>query len=572
MKKNLKKHQLQLASYAREIFVQQPTRRFVYGLLVSEQTIQLYQFDRGGVIYSSKYDIRDDAETFVQIFLAVATEDEIALGLGKHIFWAPDGKCYFDPKGKMNRVYAVVTSEKPFRRAAIRGRCTTCWRVEDDQKNQFLLKFAWRAMGRVKESVFLKAVKEANLQHVGLMERSRTIETLYCVRSYMPLIAVNGRGERFPVPDRAHHWLLEPWYGPTLDQFESPLELLEGFYDAITGKPELLSIGILHRDISISNIVFDRRPDADTFAKLIDMDMAIRLDRTKSGVKTDVRTGTRAFQSLKVLSGIGQHDHLDELEFLFWVFCYIVFSYDAPGKLKKKPETCLQGFQSSKPAQAIDAKKLVLWNAELPRKVSIGLGAGTPALFRKLQLFFLKVTEDTRKKIDSRGYKATNDIYEEIMGAAGLSTAQGPELVLPSVSDEDTNVWLKKEALQHYQLVLNLVRESIDLTRRYMDGALLWKQVGADDENMEGETRVEEPNLDDHSDEGFSDASDVVGEASWEGEAGYTVPAAGVTSHSSGYSNKRSASQSFDVEDDVSMEPSTSRATKRAKGSHSRRK
>ncbi|TFK48625.1 hypothetical protein OE88DRAFT_1634374 [Heliocybe sulcata] len=434
MKDNLKKHQLQLASYAQEVFVQQPTRRFVYGLLVSEQTIQLYQFDRGGVIYSSKYDIRDDAETFVQIFLAVATEDETALGLGRHIFWAPDGKCYFDPEGKMNRVYTVVTPEKPFQRAAIRGRGTTCWRVEDNQKKQFLLKFAWRTIGRMKESVFLKAAKEKNLQHVGWMERSKTIETLYCLRSYMPLVATNRKGDRFPVPDRAHHWLLEPWYGPRLDRFESPLELLEGFYDAITASKELLSIGILHRDISINNIVLDRRPDTDTSAKLIDMDMAIRLDRTGSGVKTDVRTGTRAFQSLKVLEGIGQHDHLDELEFCFWLFCYIIFTYDAPGKLKKNPPLSIRRFHASR-SEAIDAKRHVLRDTEIHEAISDGMGPATAVLFLKLQSFFSKVTEATRKEIDRRARGVSNTISRQLVRRHVKLPTMAPELVLPSVDE-----------------------------------------------------------------------------------------------------------------------------------------
>ena len=52
-----------------------------------------------------------------------------------------------------------------------------------------------------------------------------------------------------------------------------------------------------------------------------------------------VRQGTRAFQSISVLSSVNKaagqalsHDHLDDLESFFYVFCWITLGYDGPNK------------------------------------------------------------------------------------------------------------------------------------------------------------------------------------------------------------------------------------------------
>ena len=128
------------------------------------------------------------------------------------------------------------------------------------------------------------------------------------------------------------------------------------------GHRNLWDNGILHRDISVNNILVGQ-PNAKPGNRgvLIDLDMAIRLDRTDTLATVDFRTvssqdsyvcfisdifcglpspctqGTRAFQSISVLSSVNKaagqalsHDHLDDLESFFYVFCWITLGYDGP--------------------------------------------------------------------------------------------------------------------------------------------------------------------------------------------------------------------------------------------------
>ena len=93
---------------------------------------------------------------------------------------------------------------------------------------------------------------------------------------------------------------------------------------------------------------------------IIDLDMAIELDRTSSLFDTDFKTvsrllcllcrfevychlqGTRAFQSLNVLHSYElehestPHSYMDDLESFFYILCWICCGYDGPGKRSKR--------------------------------------------------------------------------------------------------------------------------------------------------------------------------------------------------------------------------------------------
>ncbi|EPQ51026.1 hypothetical protein GLOTRDRAFT_141182 [Gloeophyllum trabeum ATCC 11539] len=90
-------HKIQLAVYARECFVQQPNRRFVYGLLLTEKYVRLFQFDRAGCLFSGRIHIHRDAHMFVKLILALSTTDEAKLGFDTRIHWE-DQDLYFSPK------------------------------------------------------------------------------------------------------------------------------------------------------------------------------------------------------------------------------------------------------------------------------------------------------------------------------------------------------------------------------------------------------------------------------------------------------------------------------------------
>ena len=81
----------------------------------------------------------------------------------------------------------------------------------------------------------------------------------------------------------------------------------------LLGHESLVGAKILHRDISIGNIMLEMAED-DGF--LIDLDLAIRLDwQTASGAPS--KTGTKVFMAIGTLYGDKDHSFMHDLESFF---------------------------------------------------------------------------------------------------------------------------------------------------------------------------------------------------------------------------------------------------------------
>lgn len=144
--------------------------------------------------------------------------------------------------------------------------------------------------------------------------------------------------------NRIHSRTVVSTVGRPLTSFRSIRELLVAIRDAIKGHHSLLTLAhILHRDISINNIMISTAPeDADSpRGFLIDLDLAICLDTeptTASGAPH--RTGTMEFMAIGVLLG-HQHTYRHDLESFLYVFLWICVFYSGPGKVCKSPATLL---------------------------------------------------------------------------------------------------------------------------------------------------------------------------------------------------------------------------------------
>lgn len=88
--------------------------------------------------------------------------------------------------------------------------------------------------------------------------------------------------------------------------------------------------GVLHRDVSVGNILIS---EDETHGFLIDLDHAIRLDRTENS-SAHGRTGTKVFMSIGLLlqDDIQREPHsfMDDLESMFWVLFWICIHYSGP--------------------------------------------------------------------------------------------------------------------------------------------------------------------------------------------------------------------------------------------------
>jgi serine/threonine protein kinase len=99
--------------------------------------------------------------------------------------------------------------------------------------------------------------------------------------------------------------------------------------DCVEGHQSLHKAGLLHRDISINNLMINEDGNNPSWpAFLIDLDLAIQEQREgTSGAKG--KTGTRAFMAIGALLG-EQHSFMHDLESFFWVLFWICIHYNGP--------------------------------------------------------------------------------------------------------------------------------------------------------------------------------------------------------------------------------------------------
>jgi serine/threonine protein kinase len=95
----------------------------------------------------------------------------------------------------------------------------------------------------------------------------------------------------------------------------------------------VLKKNVLHRDISINNVLINRSSSASTLGFLIDFDLAIDLQRSQnSGAKH--RTGTFHFMAIGLLQG-HEHSYRHDLESFFYILLYLCTYYSGPGGQKR---------------------------------------------------------------------------------------------------------------------------------------------------------------------------------------------------------------------------------------------
>ncbi|TEB25227.1 hypothetical protein FA13DRAFT_1714053 [Coprinellus micaceus] len=283
----------EMATYARYVLYEQPNRFYVRSLVLTAQHARLVHFDRAGAQITPPIDIHEDPRTFVRIVMGISSMNERLLGIDNSIQWTiingrkESGTLTTTGPSGEPKTYPILEIV-PTPRDAVRGRATTCWRVQDpDTYEEYVVKDAWRSENQAPE-----------------------------------------------------HELLELSYGKSVISFTSVLQLLYALRDGIAGHQRLGGDGlrIIHRDISHNNVLLGKEgaPEGDR-GVLIDLDMAFRATDVEPYVRTNHNIGTRLYQSLSVLESIflkeksPAHTHIDDLESFFFLLLYILLSYRPDG-------------------------------------------------------------------------------------------------------------------------------------------------------------------------------------------------------------------------------------------------
>ncbi|KAJ7075159.1 hypothetical protein B0H15DRAFT_806386 [Mycena belliarum] len=454
-----------VACYAREVFIHQPNRRFVYVSLMTGQVIRILRFDRAGCYHSQPIDFHKNAKFFVKLVILLGSLNEDLLGFDTSITWLGGQRVLkmrppelFNPttgawEANTEDLAFTLAPQPVFARRTIRSRGTVCWDAE--YKGQYyIIKDYWRADGRAYESAFLK--KLAGIKGIGQMfafDDDR--ETIKAGRGFEMGTEMLSSPKNICVLDRSFMRLVLRKYGDTLEKAPSARELLCAVHDIVAGHREaLMEKDILHRDISFSNIRLS--PYEPERGVVIDWDLAKEMSALLAGEVTDSdsRTGTRAYQSVKVLDGspgLGHHDNMDDLESIFYVLCQVLYGFDAHGNLNPELGFLARWFDPATSPAALSENKTYFLQNGSRQTVTRYLGAEKKIMSKLVQDFSLcfksrvnavlaTTHPDEPQSFPAYRKEAADDQYKTFLGILNPVIEQLPLISSVPVSAEPATI------------------------------------------------------------------------------------------------------------------------------------
>ncbi|KAG6042254.1 hypothetical protein E4U39_006138 [Claviceps sp. Clav50 group G5] len=378
-----------VTKYARETFAAQSNRRFVLAFTICGTIMRVWVFDRVGGNASEKIDISKEPLRFIEIMLGFLWMNEEELGFDPTIK-KTDGEQYIEIQ-RNGRSEVIVLEKVLDQRPCIAGRATICWQAvpKDDPDTLLVVKDSWQYPEREEEGDLLQEAGKQGVVNVARYYHHETVQVrgmiddvrngvrqgldMTTASNYRPRLPQPSSGattKELPLlrtsirtstkrpldqagctlpprkrtcaksistsmtaaepPNRVHRRVIVRDYGKPIYTASSRKALLACLEGCIKGHKSLYDKGILHRDISINNLMINEDPGNPSWkCFLIDLDLAINTGREKpSGAHG--RTGTPVFMAIGLLQG-DEHSFMHDLESFFWVLFWICVHYEGPG-------------------------------------------------------------------------------------------------------------------------------------------------------------------------------------------------------------------------------------------------
>ncbi|RSL45552.1 hypothetical protein CEP51_016063, partial [Fusarium floridanum] len=309
---------LDLGRYAREVLAAQDTRRFVLGFTICGSLMRVWAFDRLGGIASEQFDINEDGRQFVSTILGFLWMNEEQLGFDPTIMTV-NGERFIEVN-RNGSTERIIIDKKMQRAPCIAGRATTCWKAHPEGQPEMLLviKDSWQYPERDEEGELLREVTDKGVVNVARYYHHETVQIhgedddirnnvrrgldITQAANYRPerpmrrsnVASGTSRGDRgragasrkrsssqigapLPsskrscsvsptkaasiVPNRVHRRLIVRDYGMPIYKASSRSALLAAFERCIEGHESLHRAGLLHRDVSINNLMINEDDD-----------------------------------------------------------------------------------------------------------------------------------------------------------------------------------------------------------------------------------------------------------------------------------------------------------------------
>ncbi|KAF6760833.1 hypothetical protein DFP72DRAFT_777070, partial [Ephemerocybe angulata] len=322
--------------YLRQIYIHQPNRLYARSLIFTETLYRMLHYDRGGAIVTKYLDLHLHPETFVRLVCGLSSYDEKEVGLDTNIQWEIEyGRKTNGTISTVNAngekvVYDIDMENPTFLRHAIRGQGTMYWHAKGPVPDTpVLIKDSWQADGRIREKVLLGRAKGIP----GVIEMLGHEDNVAKTTNFRP---ANFASDGFVNSTLARVILRRS--GPTLEKFDSEIEAIAVVRDTIQGHCNMLTGGILHRNVTIDNIMIVR--GRGTLRSVIfDLDMALLAHPSERPPRCPAgRMGSRLFMPVSVIrdyeeQGMVQlaQDYLDDLEVLFYVLTKLMLGFTGIG-------------------------------------------------------------------------------------------------------------------------------------------------------------------------------------------------------------------------------------------------
>ncbi|KAJ3503931.1 hypothetical protein NLJ89_g8210 [Agrocybe chaxingu] len=333
----------QLTVYANAIQAMQ-FRTHAFAVYINKARCRFMRFTRSGAVVTAPFDYTevdwlavffwrlshaDDAQRDIDTTITPIPADAPDAAKARSSLGLKDDAPLYkvlvvDDYTKKNQRYIV---SEPFTKHHIYplGRGTRCFKAYDCKTGKVvLLKDTWRVDGYDKEGDTYRLLHEHKVPHIaGLLAAGD----------------VPGRNSEcgathdvFPKPRKhrihIHYRLVLDTVGDPLTRFDSTWGMVQAVYCAVqVHAAAVTAAGILHRDISVGNIVLV--PDGGI---LIDRELSKRLDEKQA--RTYEKTGTIQFISVRQLKspGLLPHNVGDDLESFVHVLVWTAARY-APGTM-----------------------------------------------------------------------------------------------------------------------------------------------------------------------------------------------------------------------------------------------
>ncbi|EMD33827.1 hypothetical protein CERSUDRAFT_126048 [Gelatoporia subvermispora B] len=290
---------VQTANYARLHMSGRPFQLFSIGLLIYGDEFCVGIYDRAGVRFSPSYNIWDEFDTFIRVVRCITTNmTPIQLGQDPTVtqltdvqreLWiatlranglstseyVADEAVYEVSLGSTDNRRWVTIGTPVWVSLSLFGRGTLVWRVLNKAALDLrVMKNAWHSGARTPESEIYKLIEG---EHPGVARFDSGADVRFPGTDLIISTAsIRGRGDEDSANSAILHRVFIFPVGRSLYKARSELELLKGIRAALRGHEFLCDQYVLHRDISVGNILLSSEDSPPEGAEgfLMDLELA----------------------------------------------------------------------------------------------------------------------------------------------------------------------------------------------------------------------------------------------------------------------------------------------------------